>query len=249
MTMRSQTEAARALTYYAVAALDIAKKHPDPEEAAKGQALADLLTPVVKAWSTDLGVENASIGIQIHGGMGFIEETGAAQHFRDARITPIYEGTNGIQANDLVFRKVIRDGGTATRTLFAEIRETIDALKNRPGDDMATIAIGLGKALDALEKATDWLVENGKRIPTAAAAGAAHYLKMFGIVTGGFLMAKGAMAAQEGQADPSADQRFLDAKLITARFFADQFLPQAIGLLTPITEGHLTVTALSDDQF
>jgi alkylation response protein AidB-like acyl-CoA dehydrogenase len=249
MTMRSQTEAARALTYYAVAALDIAKKHPDPEEAAKGQALADLLTPVVKAWSTDLGVENASIGIQIHGGMGFIEETGAAQHLRDARITPIYEGTNGIQANDLVFRKVIRDGGTAARILFAEIRETIEALKNRPGDDMAAIAIGLGKALDALEKATTWLVENGKRIPTAAASGAAHYLKMFGIVTGGFLMAKGAMAAQEGQADPSADQRFLDAKLITARFFADQFLPQAVGLLTPITEGHLTVTALSDDQF
>ena len=171
MTMRSQTEAARALTYYAVAALDIAKKHPDPEEAAKGQALADLLTPVVKAWSTDLGVENASIGIQIHGGMGFIEETGAAQHLRDARITPIYEGTNGIQANDLVFRKVIRDGGTAARILFAEIRETIDALKNRPGDDMAAIAIGLGKALDALEKATTWLVENGKRIPTAAACG------------------------------------------------------------------------------
>jgi alkylation response protein AidB-like acyl-CoA dehydrogenase len=249
MTMRSQTEAARALTYYAVAALDIAKKHPDPEEAAKGQSLADLLTPVVKAWSTDLGVENASIGIQVHGGMGFIEETGAAQHLRDARITPIYEGTNGIQANDLVFRKVIRDGGTAARTLFAEIRETIDALKNRPGDDMAAIAIGLGKALDALEKATNWLVEHGKRTPTAAASGAAHYLKMFGIVTGGFLMAKGAMAAQEGQADPSADQRFLDAKLITARFFADQFLPQAIGLLTPITEGHRTVTALSDDQF
>jgi hypothetical protein len=114
---------------------------------------------------------------------------------------------------------------------------------------MAAIAIGLGKALDALEKATTWLVENGKRIPTAAAAGAAHYLKMFGIVTGGFLMAKGAMAAQQAQADPSADQRFLDAKLITARFFADQFLPQAIGLLIPITEGHLTVTALSDDQF
>jgi alkylation response protein AidB-like acyl-CoA dehydrogenase len=249
MTMRSQTEAARALTYYAVAALDIAKKHPDPEEAAKGQSLADLLTPVVKAWSTDLGVENASIGIQIHGGMGFIEETGVSQHLRDARITPIYEGTNGIQANDLVFRKVIRDGGAAARTLFAEIRETIDALKNRPGDDMAAIAIGLGKALDALEKATNWLVENGKRIPTAAAAGAAHYLKMFGIVTGGFLMAKGAMAAQEGQTDPSADQRFLDAKLITARFFADQFLPQAIGLLTPITEGHRTVTALSNDQF
>ena len=249
MTMRSQTEAARALTYYAVAALDIAKKHPDPAEAAKGQSLADLLTPVVKAWSTDLGVENASIGIQIHGGMGFIEETGASQHLRDARITPIYEGTNGIQANDLVFRKVVRDGGTAARILFAEIRETIDALKNRPGDDMAAIAIGLGKAVDALEKATNWLVENGKRAPAAAASGAAHYLKMFGIVTGGFLMAKGALAAQEGQADPSADQRFLDAKLITARFFADQFLPQAIGLLTPITEGHKTVTALSDDQF
>jgi hypothetical protein len=181
--------------------------------------------------------------------MGFIEETGASQHLRDARITPIYEGTNGIQANDLVFRKVVRDGGTAARTLFAEIRETIEALKNRPGDDMAAIAIGLGKGVDALEKATNWLVENGKRTPAAAASGAAHYLKMFGIVTGGFLMAKGAMAAQEGQADPSADQRFLDAKLITARFFADQFLPQAIGLLTPITEGHKTVTALSDDQF
>ncbi|UEM01407.1 acyl-CoA dehydrogenase [Skermanella rosea] len=249
MTMRSQTEAARALTYYAVAALDIAKKHADPAEAAKGQAMADLLTPVVKAWCTDLGVENASIGIQIHGGMGFIEETGAAQHLRDARITPIYEGTNGIQANDLVFRKVIRDGGAAAGVLFAEMRETVETLKHLPGDDMAAISIGLGKAVDALDKATAWLVEHGKRMPQAAAAGAASYLRMFGITTGGFLMARAAMAAQQGQTDPDADQRFLDAKLITARFFADQFLPQAVSLLTPITEGHRTVMALSEDQF
>ena len=204
---------------------------------------------MVKAWSTDLGVEIASIGIQVHGGMGFIEETGAAQHLRDARITPIYEGTNGIQANDLVCRKVIRDGGAAARTLFAEIRETIDALKNRPGDDMAAIAIGLGKALDALEKATNWLVENGKRIPAAAAARCRPLPEDVRHRHGRLPDGEGRHGSQEGQADPSADQRFLDAKLITARFFADQFLPQAIGLLTPITEGHLTVTALSDDQF
>src|SRR5689334_22606906 len=208
------------------------------------QRRVDLLIPVVKAWSTDAGVEIASIGMQVHGGMGFIEETGAAQHLRDARIAPIYEGTNGIQANDLVFRKVVRDGGEAARSLFAEMRETIAEMRDMPGDDMAAIGIGLGKAIDALEKATAWLVENGKRTPQAAAAGAANYLRMFGITTGGFLMARGAIAAQQGLADPAGDHGFLEAKLITARFFADQFLPEAAGLLTPITEGHKTVMAL-----
>jgi 3-(methylthio)propanoyl-CoA dehydrogenase len=122
-------------------------------------------------------------------------------------------------------------------------------MRNMPGDEMAAFGIGLGKAIDALEKATGWLVENGKRTPQAAAAGAAHYLRMFGIVTGGFLMARAALAAQQGLVDPAADHGFLEAKLITARFFADQFLPEAVGLLTPITEGHKTVMALSEDQF
>src|SRR3954465_1154039 len=171
MQMRALTAAARTICYATAVALDVSVRATDVKTRSLAAARGALLTPIAKAFSTDIGNEVTSLGVQIHGGMGFIEETGAAQHYRDARITPIYEGTNGIQANDLVFRKVIRDGGAAARTLFAEIRETIDALKNRPGDDMAAIAIGLGKALDALEKATNWLVENGKRMPTAAAAG------------------------------------------------------------------------------
>ncbi|WP_343714565.1 acyl-CoA dehydrogenase [Inquilinus sp.] len=240
LSMRCLTEAARALTYSAGAALDLARGHPDPAERAKAQARVDLLTPVVKGWSTDVGCEVASTGIQVHGGMGYIEETGAAQFLRDARITPIYEGTNGIQANDLVFRKVARDGGVAARQLFEEMARTQAELAAHPA--AAPIRERLVESLAALMAATDWVVETAAETPAAVAASAVHYLRMFGLVAGGWLMARAALAAV---ADDS-DSALAVTKLAHARFFADQFLPQAAALLLPITEGWRSVTGAEE---
>ncbi|WP_114393628.1 acyl-CoA dehydrogenase [Oleisolibacter albus] len=249
LTMKSQIEAARALSYLTAFALDNA--HHNPDEAARKHhaALNDLLTPITKAWCTDLGVELTSLGVQIHGGMGFVEETGAAQHYRDARIAPIYEGTNGIQANDLVFRKVIRDGGAAAFALLAEIKEVAAQAKDGPGDDLVTIGSNLAEAARATEQATTWLLETGKADPAAAAAGAVNYLRLFGITIGGYLTAKGMLAAAEQLRQPGADAKFLDAKMITGRFYADQILPTAQGLLQPIVAGHRSVMALAEEQF
>ncbi|TSD88650.1 acyl-CoA dehydrogenase [Mycobacterium sp. KBS0706] len=233
LSMRSLTEAARALTYSAGAALDLARGHPDPAERAKAQARVDLLTPVVKGWSTDVGCEVASTGIQVHGGMGYIEETGAAQFLRDARITPIYEGTNGIQANDLAFRKVARDGGAAALALFEEMAQTIVDLPSAPFPSAVLIRDRLGGSLAALMAATDWVVETAPGNPAAVAASAVHYLRMFGLVAGGWLTARAALAALSDDSGPE----FRAAKLAQARFFAEQFLPQATCLLLPITDG------------
>jgi hypothetical protein len=183
--MRARTEASRALAYYAAGAIDRARRHPDEVERARQQSLADLLIPIVKAWCTDTGVEVASEGVQIHGGMGFIEETGAAQHYRDARILPIYEGTNGIQANDLVGRKLGRDGGDAARALLASLREEAHAL-GLPE---------LGPALDAVGAATDHLVGVLGKDPAAAAAAAVPYLRLFGTTLGAALLGRAAAAA------------------------------------------------------
>ncbi|MDG5495241.1 acyl-CoA dehydrogenase [Niveispirillum sp. BGYR6] len=249
LSMKSQIEAARALVYYTAAALDNAHRHNDADARRKAAALNDLLTPITKAWSTDLGVELTSLGVQIHGGMGFIEETGAAQHYRDARIAPIYEGTNGIQANDLVFRKVLRDGGAAAGELIAEMKEIAAAASAGAGDDLATMGANLSAALQALEQATAWVVQTGKADPTAVASGAVNYLRLFGVTIGGFLTAKAMLAAQEQLMQPGADAAFLDAKMITGRFYADQILPTTAGLLQPILAGHRSVMALAEDQF
>jgi len=247
--MKAQIEAGRALTYFAAATLDTAKRHPDAAERQTAQALVDLLTPVVKAWCTDVGCEAASTGVQIHGGMGFVEETGAAQHLRDARIAPIYEGTNGIQAADLVFRKVARDGGRSAADFLAEIAALDAALADAQGDDMRAIRTHLTDGLDALRDATGWIASTAKSDPTGAAAGSAHYLRMFGLVAGGFMMARAALAAAECQTAGIGDPGLAAAKRTTARFYAEQFLPQARGLLAPIREGHATVMTLAEDQF
>lgn len=249
LTMKAQIEAARALAYYTAAALDNAHRNPDPAAAKQAAALNDLLTPITKAWCTDLGVEITSLGVQIHGGMGFIEETGAAQHFRDARITPIYEGTNGIQANDLVFRKVLRDGGAAAKALIAEMRAMAAQAQQGPGDDLETMGRQLAAAIDLVERATDWVLETGKGDLAAVAGGAVTYLRLFGITIGGFLTAKGMIAAQGQLQERGADTRFLDAKMVTGRFYADQILPLTAGLLAPITEGYRAIMALDVEQF
>ncbi|WP_044563774.1 acyl-CoA dehydrogenase [Azospirillum sp. B4] len=248
LTMRSKVEAARAIVYFTASSLDGRHHHPDAEAAKQAGLLNDLMTPVAKAWSTDIGVEVASLGVQVHGGMGFIEETGAAQYYRDARIAPIYEGTNGIQANDLVFRKLGRDGGAAARALFALMAETAENAAAQPGDDLAPIAQGLKRGIAALEDATTFLVDHVKADARAAAAGAVPYLTLFGNVTGAFLLARGAIAANQALAQ-GQDTAFHEAKLVTARFFVEQVVGPSLGLAEVIRTGHRTLMALSEEQF
>jgi alkylation response protein AidB-like acyl-CoA dehydrogenase len=249
MTMRSQIEAMRALGYYTAAAIDGALKDPDAAAGKRMQERADLLIPIVKAWFTDLGNEIASMAVQVHGGMGFIEETGAAQHLRDARILPIYEGTNGIQARDLVGRKIARDGGEAMQALVAEMRGLADELKSQPGDDLAAIREGLEAAADALADATKWVAQSVKADLVTALAGSAPFLRLAGTALGGWLLAKGALVAQGKLATRDGDPAFLEAKLVTARFYAEVVLPPALAQLGPIKAAGRTVFALKEDQF
>ena len=240
LSMKARIAAVRGLIYYTAGALDGAERHPDQAERARCQATADLLTPVVKAWSTDVGVEVASTGIQIHGGMGFIEETGAAQHYRDARIAPIYEGANGIQASDLLRRKLMRDEGAAARALIGEMTALDEPLSRANHADMAAIRHSLSLGVAALGRATDWLVETHGRDPDLAAAGATPYLGLFGTVTGGWRMASAALAAL---ADGDS------ARITGARFYADQELSRASSMATIVTHGGTSVMALEEDQF
>ncbi|MGH7095384.1 MAG: acyl-CoA dehydrogenase, partial [Stellaceae bacterium] len=216
-----------ALAYCGAAAIDRAQAETDRAARLRAERRADLLIPVVKAWCTDVGVMVASTGVQVHGGMGYIEETGAAQHLRDARIAPIYEGTNGIQANDLVGRKLGRDQGEAARNFFAEIAASLPGLDG----ELAPVRARLAKGLTVLERATAFLVAAE---PAAAAAGSVPYLALFGTVAGGWLMARIADAAQ---ARRDTDPRFAAAKLATARFYAEHFLTQAPGYLPAIESG------------
>lgn len=225
LSMKATTEAARALAYYAGGMLD--KMHQGDAAAA---ARVDLLTPLVKAWATDMAVETASAGVQVHGGMGFIEETGAAQYYRDARILPIYEGTNGIQSNDLVFRKVLRDGGAEARKFIGEMKEFAAALKGRPGDDLAVMAVALSKAVAAVEESTAWILGNAKAELHRVAAAAQPYQRQFSLAAAGYLLFRAAAAAQDGMTDDAGNAAFYNAKIATARFFAEAILPAVQGI-------------------
>ncbi|WP_020695033.1 acyl-CoA dehydrogenase [Reyranella massiliensis] len=249
MSMRAQIEAMRALGYYTAAGIDGALKHPDKETARRTQDRVDLLIPIVKAWFTDLGNEIASTGVQIHGGMGFIEETGAAQHLRDARILPIYEGTNGIQARDLVGRKVAKDGGETMLGLVAEMRAVVQEMKSAPGDDLAAIASGVAAAAEALEDATKWVAQSVKAELVNALAGSVPFLRLAGTALGGWLLAKSALVAQAKLAARDGDPAFLEAKLVTARFYAEVLLPPALAQLGPLKAAGRTVFALTEEQF
>ena len=230
--MRAATEAMRGLAYYAAAMIDRSRCHPEAAERLAAQRRADLLIPVVKAWCSDLGVAVASIGIQVHGGMGYVEETGAAQYLRDARIAPIYEGTNGIQANDLVGRKLTRDHGEVVTALIKEMRQTAAALERH------AIAGTFDQGLTALEAATAYLVEADD---AQAAAGSVPYLTMLGTVAAGWLMARQALAAERNLATNGKDRAFLAAKLATARFYGEHFLVQAPGYLAGVTSGSTVI--------
>ena len=236
MTMKCQIEAMRAVSYVCAVEYDTAQLHPDAGRRARAERRGDLLTPIVKAWCTETGVQLASLGMQVHGGMGYIEETGAAQYLRDARITPIYEGTTGIQAGDLVGRKTLRDGGQAMGELVADMRGTIASMQALTGA-AAQVRDALAVAVDHLEAVVAWLCASAAdpRLPASAAV---SYLQLAGLVCGGWLMAE---AAARSVAEDKQDDDFYRAKLAAAGFYALQLLPQAGALAQIIVLGSHTI--------
>jgi hypothetical protein len=248
MLMRAQVEGARALSYVTAAAYDFAKKSPDPAVQKQNQAFYEYMVPIVKGWSTELSVEVASLGVQVHGGMGFIEETGAAQHYRDARILPIYEGTTAIQANDFVGRKTVRDGGLVAREIIGQVRATVNALTESTNVELKAIAKRLDAGARALEDVVKFIVTNSKSDVRGVFAGSVPYLKLAGIVLGGWQMARSAQIAAAKLEGGSTDD-FYGAKLVTARFFADHLLSQATGMRDAIVDGSAAVLGLTAEQF
>ncbi len=236
-TMRALTQGARAICYATAVALDRSHLDQDAAAAKTAQERAALLTPVAKAFSTDIGIEVASLGVQVHGGMGFIEETGAAQHYRDARIAAIYEGTNGIQAIDLVTRKITLNGGATVKAFIVELRDIAARVQAVNDPAFGATASRLREAIDSLERATDWLLAHLSSDTRTALAGATPYLRLFGSAAGGTLLANEALAAiRLGNAN-SAD------RIATARFFAENIAVQCGGLETTVTEAAESVTS------
>ena len=249
MSMKAQTEAMRALAYVVAAAMDIAHRDPDATLRAKHQAFADMMIPVVKGWSTETCIELASTGIQVHGGMGYVEETGAAQLLRDARITTIYEGTTAIQSNDLVGRKLAREGGATAKEVIKAMRVVEAELAQSPGEDMADIRASLSAGIKAVEDCVTWIVATYTADIKAVHAGSVPFLKLMGIVCGGWQMARAALVAQKKLAAKEGDAAFYRAKIATARFYADHVLTQAAGLRNTVVRGAAGVMALSEEQF
>jgi hypothetical protein len=255
MSMRSQTEAARALAYVGAGLSDLAHHHPDEATRQANLAAYEYLVPVIKGWSTEMSENVARDGVQVHGGMGFIEETGAAQHYRDAKILTIYEGTTAIQANDLVGRKTVRDGGAVAKAILAQVRATEAALAKAAnaheakGADLAAIRRQLVEGRLALEAVVDYVVANVKSDIKGVFAGSVPYLKLAGIVLGGWQMARAALVAQQRLDAGEGDAAFYRAKIATARFFADHILSQAAGLRHAIVDGSPGVLGLPEDQF
>ena len=249
MTMKAQTEAMRALAYTASAALDKSRHHPDDKERGRNQALVDFLIPIVKGWCTEQSVEIASTGIQIHGGMGFVEETGAAQFLRDARITTIYEGTTGIQAADLVGRKTGFEKGATAFAVIDDMRKLDADLARSRNADVAAQRDYFKQAVDSLNCATQWLVDTFPRDPNAVAAVSVPYLKLWGTVAGGWLMARAALLAETKLSAGGGDAEFYRAKIATARFYAEHILLKAGGLASEVVNGAGSVLALTEAQF
>jgi alkylation response protein AidB-like acyl-CoA dehydrogenase len=249
MTMRAKTEAARALAYVAAAHSDWAQHGTDEATREQHGRIYEFLVPVVKGWSTEMSIEVASLGVQVHGGMGFIEETGAAQYYRDARILTIYEGTTAIQANDFVGRKTVRDRGAVARQLLEAVRETEQTLEERGGEPLVAIAARLRAGREALARAVDFVVGSFGDDVQAVFAGSVPYLKLAGVVLCGWQMARAAAKADAMRKAGVGDARFLDAKIATARFYADHVLVQAPGMAETIVEGASGVLALPEAAF
>ena len=249
MSMRAQTEAARALSYVTAAAFDAAHHHADEAARKVNNAFYDFMVPIVKGWSTEMSIDVASTGVQVHGGMGFIEETGAAQHYRDARILTIYEGTTAIQANDLVGRKTLRDGGELAKNLLGQVTATATELIGSGNAELVAIGQRLAAASADLKSIVEFISANGKSDIKAAFAGSVPYLKIAGIVFGGWQMARAAKIATAKLAESGGDASFYKAKIATARFFADHYLSTSSAARIAIVEGSAGVLALADEQF
>ena len=237
LTMRALTRAARAICYATAVALDRARLGADAQTRQAAHERASLLTPAAKAFATDIGCEVASLGLQVHGGIGYVEETGAAQHFRDARIAPIYEGTNGIQAIDLVTRKLPLAGGATIKAYLGELRRTVAAIDATNDPAFGWTGVRLGEALDSLERATQWMLARPQQ--DAALAGATPYLRLFATAAGGTLLAEEALAATRLPGDAVADPA---ARIAIARFFAENIAVQGRGLERAVIEGADGVT-------
>jgi alkylation response protein AidB-like acyl-CoA dehydrogenase len=249
MDMRARTEAMRALAYYTAGCMDRAMHHPDGAERVRNQGRIELLTPVVKGWCTENSIMIASTGIQVHGGVGYVEETGAAQYLRDARITTIYEGTTGIQANDLIGRKLARDQGVNAGALIDDMRAELDPLGSTNDPDLGAIRSSLTTALAAFEEATSWMLTHYDSQPREATAGAVPYLKLTGTVSGGWLMARAARIAHRLLASGEESATFLRAKIATARFYTEHVLPEVRTWRDEITTGAASTLALEEVWF
>jgi 3-(methylthio)propanoyl-CoA dehydrogenase len=247
LTMKALIDAMRALIYTNAQAIDLATSHPDDDVRRQYGELVELLIPVSKGFGTDMGIEVTSLAIQVYGGMGYIEESGVPQHYRDARITSIYEGTNGIQAMDLVGRKLpMRAGGVLND--FLAIVGALDPELDKAGDDLAAIRSNLAEALATVSDTANWLMEHGLEDPRHALAGATPFLRMFSLLTAGWVMARQALAARAALDDgASSDAEFLQAKVATATFFCEQVLPGVAGLASPVKAGFESLYAVTPE--
>ena len=246
LTMRSQIEGARALAYVAAATSDAAHHASEDSERGQAQAIFDFLVPVVKGFSTEMSIEVASLGVQVHGGMGFIEETGAAQHYRDARILTIYEGTTAIQANDFVGRKTVRDGGKVAKAICAQIAMTEEDLAAHAEPECLVMAQALRAGRHAFEATIDHVLAHARNDAQSVYAGAVNYLKLAGVVLCGWQMARAMMVSLDRM---EADRKFHGAKVMTARFYAEAILPQADALATSVMSSGATVNGMLPDMF
>jgi hypothetical protein len=248
MTMRAYTEGCRAMATVAAAAYDASHHHPDADVRKQSLAFYEFMVPLVKGYSTEMSQEVTSLGVQVHGGMGFIEETGAAQYYRDARILTIYEGTTAIQANDLVGRKTARDGGQIAKGVAAQIEATENELVTQGSADALAVASRLKAARLALIDVVEFVAANTRTDPNAVFAGSVPYLMLAGNVVAGWQLARSLLVAQE-QLAQGVDSAFMQAKITTARFYADHLLTKAPGLRDSIVEGAGSVNALALDAF
>ncbi|MFY8118508.1 MAG: acyl-CoA dehydrogenase, partial [Roseateles sp.] len=248
MTMRALTEGSRAMAITAAAAYDAAHHHPDPETRQQNQAFYEFMVPLVKGYSTEMSLEVTDLGVQIHGGMGFIEETGAAQYYRDAKILTIYEGTTAIQANDLVGRKTARDGGQLARAIAGQIEATEGLLAARDSAAAKSVLKRLRAAREAYLDVVDFIVREAKSNPNAAFAGSVPYLMLAGNLVAGWQLARALIVAEDKLA-AGEDVDFMAAKIATARFYAEHILSRAGAAREAIVEGAESVTALALEAF
>jgi len=248
LLMRALTQASRAICYYTASCLDRGNHGADAEGASVWQARAELMTPISKAWPTEVGQEVTSLGMQVHGGMGYVEETGAAQFYRDVRIASIYEGTNAIQGIDLVGRKLMRDGGATVSTFVSEMREQDAPLANA-GEDFAAMRQALARGLDEVVLCSTYLLTGEKKDPELVSSAAFNYLMLLGTVIGGWQLARGALAAAAELGAPGADRVFLETQVLLAKFYAEQVMPRAFAHGAAVRAGSGTIMALSAENF